>query len=91
MPSCKNLLLALNLRNRRRKSKSKRQKLTHNERKSLLPESAPIEEEEEEEEEDVLLAEEGKKTEDGSNVEREERKSFLEILIMLVGNIPRER
>uniref|UniRef100_A0A1J3J3L1 Transmembrane protein 87A n=1 Tax=Noccaea caerulescens TaxID=107243 RepID=A0A1J3J3L1_NOCCA len=43
---------------------------------------------EEEEEEDVLLAEEGKKTEDGSNVER---KSFLEILIMLVGNIPRER
>ncbi|CAH2073842.1 unnamed protein product [Thlaspi arvense] len=54
MPSCKNLLLASNLRNMRRKSKSKskRRKPLRNEGEALLPESALVEEEEEEEEDE---------------------------------------
>ncbi|CAA7060803.1 unnamed protein product [Microthlaspi erraticum] len=46
--------------------------------------------EEEEQDEDLVLAEAGMKSEDGRNVEREERKSLLEALILLFGNIPRE-
>uniref|UniRef100_A0A1J3EGM6 Transmembrane protein 87A n=1 Tax=Noccaea caerulescens TaxID=107243 RepID=A0A1J3EGM6_NOCCA len=51
---------------------------------------AEMEEEYEEEEEDLVLAEAGMKSEDGSNVERDERKSLLEAFILLFGNIPRE-